>query len=287
MRSPIEMMRKPALAVLVVLTTLAASTSQAAIRVLAFSPGQAATQRQAQPTMDKFAQVLASELGWDATEVVAAFEPKLDKGLALLEEPDTAFVMVPLPAYLEFKERLGLDPLLSIVYQQGADDRWSLVAPRGRVDGPGSLSGWTLMGAAGYSPDFVRHIALEGWGELPDDVTIEPTARVFSALRKASKGEKDVAVLIDKEQADAFDDLPFKDGLEIVTSSSDVLGFVFCRVGGKLDDSRVDALREKLLTLHRAGAAKDVLAEMRISKFEVLDEARLASFVAKFEQPGS
>ena len=247
--------------------------------LVAFAPGYPGSAKQAQPTMDKFATLLASKLGWEPMSAV--YDPKVESGLRRLEQAETRLAILPVPAYLEFRERLELQPLAAVVYQTGAEDRWSLVAAKGKVSGPDSLDGWTLAAAHGYSPTFVRGVALAHWGKLPASTVIEPTSRVLSQLRKIAKGES-LAVLVDGEQAAGLERLPFAGDLEVVTASEALPSFVLCSVGGRLGEEQAARLRLLVLELHRAGDADEVLAEMRIERFEAVDQSRLEQLEARF-----
>ena len=104
--------------------------------------------------------------------------------------------------------QLHLTPLVQAdVSDIGPQQRWTLVAKAGRVTGPASMAGFTLLSVAGYAPDFVRHSALKDWA-LPPDVKIESTGQILSALRRVAAGES-VAALLDQTQAAALPTLPF------------------------------------------------------------------------------
>ena len=61
---------------------------------------------------------------------------------------------------------------------------------KGKVTGPGSMAGYTILSIAGYAPDFVRSFALADWA-LPADVKIAQSAQVLSALRRAVEAFRD------------------------------------------------------------------------------------------------
>src|SRR6202035_2536595 len=159
--------------------------------------------------------------GWPAGSLVAVYDPTEDGGLAKLGKADAVLAFVPYPFYVEHAAQLHLTPLVQAdVADIGPQQRWTLVAKSGRVSGPASMSGFTILSIAGYAPDFVRHSALEGW-TLPPDVKIESTGQILSALRRVAAGEP-VAALLDQTQAAALPSLPFAAELKSVMQSPEL-----------------------------------------------------------------
>lgn len=247
---------------------LAAPPAQAAEArtLVACAPGYPGSAAQAQPRMDAFAAALSRAAG---VEVAATYEAELEPGLARIESPDAGWALVPAPFYLAYRERLDLRPVAAVEYETGAADRWALVAGAGRVAGPASLAGWTVAGTPAYAPDFVRRVALAGWGPLPGDVRFAPSRRILGDLRKAAQGE-DVAVLLDRAQTDALDQLPFAGDLEVVARSADLPGFVLCRVGARVAEADAEKVEAALAALHESGDGAEALAGIRIRRFPPL-----------------
>jgi len=243
--------------------------------LVACAPGYPGSTDQAQPTMDAFAAQSAKLAGWNADALAAIYYKSLDAGLERLEQPDAALAFVPLPFFLEYAERLGLVPLLQGIDAERPSETWTLVAAKGKVSGPGSLDGWQVAGRGGYSPAFVRGVALEGWGALPETAEVTFTSRAVSALRKASRGEP-VAVLLDGEQSSALDGLPFAADLESVFTSGPLPGSVLCVVGDRLDTEGANELSAALLRLGDKKKGREILDELRLAKFAPVDEASLA-----------
>jgi hypothetical protein len=225
--------------------------------------------------MDAFAAQSAKLAGWNADALAAIYLKSLDAGLERLEQPDAALAFVPLPFYLEYAESLGLEPLLQGIDAERPSETWTLVAAKGKVSGPGSLDGWQIAGRGGYSPAFVRGVALEGWGALPETAEVTFTSRAVSVLRKASRGEP-VAVLLDGEQSAALDGLPFAAELEPVFTSEPLPGSLLCVVGERLDAESAAELSEALLRLGDKKKGREILDELRLARFATVDEAGLA-----------
>src|ERR1700721_3087798 len=146
----------------------------AALATLVFcAPGYPGGAGDAQPLLDQFAGAAVSASGWPAGSLVAVYDPTEEGGLAKLRQADAVLAFVPYPFFVEHAAQLHLTPLVQAdVTDVGPQQRWTLVAKSGRVTGPASLSGFTILSVAGYAPDFVRHSALDGWA-LPPDVKIE------------------------------------------------------------------------------------------------------------------
>ncbi|MCP3979428.1 MAG: phosphate/phosphite/phosphonate ABC transporter substrate-binding protein [bacterium] len=248
------------------LALLPVSGGEPALTLVACAPGYPGNTEQAQPTMDEFARGVARASGWSEGRLSAVYHEKLEPGLSRLERDDAAVALVPLPFYFEFHERLGLRPILQGDPQGGPGDRWTLVAPRGRVSGPDDLDAWTLLGMPGYSPRFVRDVALAGWGALPDGVKIEFSARLLSSLRRVSRGE-DVVVLLDRGQASALDQLPFADALEVVHTSGETASSLVCAVGDRLSAEDRRALDRALREMHENEAGRETLELLQLSRF--------------------
>jgi hypothetical protein len=266
---------KTVIAIALLITAAANGGAGETTTMVACAPGYPGSTEQAQPTMDAFAEQSAKLAGWNADALAAIYYKSLDEGLERLEQPDAALAFVPLPFFLEYSERLGLVPLLQGIDAERAIETWTLVAAKGKVSGPGSLDGWQVAGRGGYSPAFVRGVALGGWGALPETTEVTFTSRAVSALRKASRGEP-VAVLLDGEQSAALDGLPFAAELEPVFTSEPLPGSVLCVVGDRLDTERVAQLREALLRLGDKKNGREILDELRLARFAPVDETGLA-----------
>ena len=194
-------------------------------------------------------------------------------------DASAVLALVPAPVLHRYGSELELDPVLQVVPASGAEEVWSLIAKKGRVSSPASLEGWSLVGVAGYAPEFVRGPALGEWGGLPDSTVIGFTPRVRSALRKAAAGD-DVAVLADSAQAGALEALPFAGDLEVVTRSLPMPSSFVCSVGDRLDDASLESLRKALLSLGDTDAGRDTLSSLRMTRFQPVDRAGLDSLRA-------
>ena len=249
------------------------------------APGYPSDTAEAQPTMDAFAAGLAAAAGWPAERLRAVYHSTVDGGTAALAADGAALALTPLPFYLERREALALEPLLAVEAEDGGDE-WSLVARRGALSGPSSLAGWEIAGNPGYSPRFVRRVALSRWGALPEQSSIRFSSRVLSELRRASRGEP-VAALLDRSQTEALDSLPWAAELEIVARSGRLPGSLLCRVGPGVPDEAAERLSAALRRLHRDEAGRGLLDTVRIRRFVELDTARLARVERAFAGDGA
>ena len=144
--------------------------------------------------------------------------------------------------------------MLAVPTGRQAEEPWFLAAGKERVHGPEDLDGWQLVSLAGHSESFVRGPALGDWGELPSTLTITFSGAVLSSLRKAARGEK-IVVLLDAEQAEALDRLPFAGDLEIVHTSPPLPVSVVCSIGDRVSPEKkwrnscrrwMDSLRDRM-----------------------------------------
>jgi hypothetical protein len=239
----------------------------AALSTLVFcAPGYPGGAGDAQPFVDQFAGAAATAAGWPAGSLVAVYDPTEQGGLAKLGGADAVLAFVPYPFYVEHSAQLHLTPLVQAdVTDVGPQQRWSLVAKSGRVTGPASLAGYTILSVAGYAPDFVRHSALEGW-TLPPDVKIESTGQVLSALRRAAAGEL-VAVLLDQTQAAALPSLPFAKDLNTVMQSAELPVAIIAVVNSRVDAARARAMQAGLLKMGQPSGSVDWLSQLRLRGF--------------------
>jgi hypothetical protein len=238
----------------------------AAVTLVFCAPGYPGATGDAQPYVDQFALAAAAAAGWPAGSLAAVYDPTEEGGLAKLASPDAALAFVPYPFFVEHAAQLHLAPIVAAdVTDTGARQRWTLVAKRGRVSGPASLTGLTIVSTAGYAPQFLRRSALQAW-PLPPDVRIEPTGQVLSALRRAAAGEP-VAVLLDQTQAAALASLPFASELQAVVQSPELPVAVLAVVGSRLGAARVRALQSGLIKLGREPRNAELLASMRLRGF--------------------
>src|SRR3984957_13306560 len=215
--------------------------ASAAAALVFCAPGYPGGAGDAQPFVDKFASAAAAAAGWPPGSLVAVYDPTEQGGLAKLGGPDAVLAFVPYAFFFEHGAQLHLMPLAQAdVEGVGTHEHWSLVTKGGRVNGPGSMAGYTVLSVAGYAPGFVRHAALGAW-PLPPDVKIESTGQILSALRRVAAGEA-VAALLDQTQAAALPSLPFANELKAVTQSPE-LPVAIIAVG----DARVSAGRARVL----------------------------------------
>src|SRR5450631_3857210 len=243
------------------MTTLLA----AALATLVFcAPGYPGGAGDAQPLIDQFASAAVTAAGWPAGSLAAVYDPTEEGGLAKLSSADAVLAFVPYPFFVEHAAQLHLTPLVQAdVADIGPQQRWTLVAKSGRVTGPASMAGYTLLSTAGYAPDFVRHSALAGWA-LPPDVKIEATGQILSALRRVAAGEP-VAVLLDQTQAAALPSLPFAAELKTVAQSPELPVAIIAVVASRVSPARARDLQAALLKMGQASA--DSLGPLRLRGF--------------------
>jgi len=274
----------PILALVSLLVPGFAAADEPALLV-ACAPGYPGSTEQARPTMDGFAAAVALRAGWEAGALAAVYHEQEDAGLAALAEPRAALALVPLPFFLKHRKTLDLDPLLEVIPVSGENEVWSLVARKGAVRGPEDLAGWELTGIPGYAPGFVRRVALDSWTGLPEDVRIRSSSRVLSDLRRAVQGEP-VAVLLDGAQAAALGALPFASDLEVVARSAGLPGSLLCNVGQRFSAGRAEPLKRVLLDLDQDEPGREVLASLRIARFQGIDGPTLQRIESAFESGG-
>jgi hypothetical protein len=245
------------------MSTLLAAT----LSTLVFcAPGYPGGADDAQPLLDQFAGAAAAASGWPGGSLSAVYDPTEAGGLMKLGQAGAALAFVPYPFFMEHAAQLHLVPLVEAdMTDIGPQQRWTLVAKSGRVTGPQSLAGYTILSVAGYAPDFVRHGALASWA-LPPDVKIEATGQVLSALRRAAAGEP-VAVLLDQTQAAAVPTLPFAAELKAVMQSPELPVAVIAVVDSRLNPSRARALQTGLLKMGHVPGSADALAALRLHGF--------------------
>jgi ABC-type phosphate/phosphonate transport system substrate-binding protein len=231
--------------------------------------------------MDDFASAVVKQAGWEPESLTAVYHEKEGGGLEALAADHAGLALVTLPFFLRHRETLALQPLLEAVQVAGESEVWSLVAYRGKLDGAKSMDGWTIAGIAGYSPRFVRNVALAEWRGLPDSTEIRFSSRVLTDLRKAAAGEP-VAVLLDRGQTEALSSLPFAEDLEVVASSSEMPAILFCAVGGRVTDEAAAEIRSALLRLGETDMGSELLETMRIDRFQALDSSALEKVESAF-----
>ncbi|MEE4272521.1 MAG: hypothetical protein V2I67_12655 [Thermoanaerobaculales bacterium] len=258
------------------------SGASGAATLVVCAPGYPGSTVEAQPAMDDFAAAVAAAAGWGDGAFRSVYFETEEGGLARLAEPDADLAMVTLPFFLEHQSRLNLRPI-ALAVPEGREqlEPWALVAGIGKVRQPSDLDGWNIVSLAGHSPRFVRGPVLGDWGELPAGTGVSHSRAVLSSLRKAAKGEP-VAVLLDAEQTEALDRLPFADDLEVVHRSRPLPVSVVCAVGNRLEEVGIDAVEQALLGLDQYSSAADALAGVRLDRFEPPDVAALELAEAMF-----
>ena len=239
-----------------------------AVATLVFcAPGYPGAAGDAQPLVSQFANAAAAAAGWPAGSLVAVYDPTEEGGLAKLASADAALAFVPYPFFVQHAAQLHLAPLVQAdMAGTGPEEKWTLVARNGRVTGPASMGGYTILSVAGYAPEFVLHSALDAWA-MPSDVKIESTGQLLSALRKVAGGEK-LAALLDQTQAAALPTLPFVGELKAVTQSAALPVALIVVVDSRLPAARARTLQAALLKMGRGSAGgADTLSSLRLQGF--------------------
>lgn len=251
---------------LMIAYSMATLAAAAAITLVFCAPGYPGETGDAQPYVDQFAQAVAAAAGWPGGSLTAVYDPSESGGLARLARPEAGLAFVPYPFFVAYAQKLHLAALADAdVAGVGPRERWQLIARRGRVQGPASLAGFTLVSTAGYARDFITRAALPSW-PLPHDVHIEAAGQVLSALRRAAAGEP-VAVLLDHTGTAALVSLPFAGELEAVVQSPELPVAVVAVVRSRVPAARARSLRMALLGLAHEPGNAELLAAMRLNGF--------------------
>jgi hypothetical protein len=239
----------------------------AAVATLVFcAPGYPGGAGDAQPFVDQFTAAAVKAAGWPAGSLAAIYDPTDEGSVAKLGTADAVLAFVPYPFFVEHGAQLHLAPLVQAdVSGTGTQQKWTLVAKNGSVTGPSSLAGYTILGVAGYAPEFVRHAALGSW-PLPADVKIQSTGQILSALRRVASGEHSVA-LLDQTQAAALPSLPFANDLKTVMQSPALPVAIIVVVDSRVLAPRAKTFQAGLLKMGHGGEAADVLAQLRLEGF--------------------
>ena len=262
------------LAVLIPMVPALAATAPPQRVLVICSPGSPGSTLQAQQTMDVFAETVAKEAGRPPDSLSAVYHQTAEAGLTALTGGDAALAMVPLPFLMRYGAELSLQPKLEAVKDPGLPEVWSLVAKKGSITAPASLSGWEITGAPGYAESFVRGVMLAGWGRIPADAKVVFGAQPLAALRRAASGEK-VAVILDAAGAKALGGLPFAADVEVVALSKPMPSGFLCTIGKKMPVAETDRIVDALLHMHEKAATRDVLKMMTIARFAPVDQKAL------------
>jgi hypothetical protein len=243
----------------------------AAASTLVFcAPGYPGGAGDAQPYVDEFAKAAAAAAGWPVGSLSAVYDPTEQGGLAKLNSADAVLAFVPYPFYVEHAVQLHLTPLAQAdVVGIGTKEKWSLVAKTGRITGPASLAGYTIVSVAGYAPEFVLHSALSTW-EVPPTVKVEAVGQILSALRRVASGEQ-VVSLLDQTQAAALPTLPFANDLEAMVQSPELPVALIAVVNNRLPSARATEFQAGLLKLGKGSGEANPLASLRLQGFVVPD----------------
>src|SRR6202044_336063 len=131
----------------------------AALATLVFcAPGYPGGAGDAQPFVDQFAKAAAASAGWKPDSLAAIYDPTEPGGVAKLGDKDSVLAFVPYAFYVQHAAALHLAPLAQVdVVGVGTQERWTLVGKAGGpVTGAASMTGYTIVSAAGYAPRFLK-----------------------------------------------------------------------------------------------------------------------------------
>jgi hypothetical protein len=261
---------------LVLLAGAARAAPPAPVAIVACAPGYPGSTAEAEPAMRAFASAVAASAGWPEGSVSAVYESTEQGGLARLRDPKVSVALVPLPFLVQHGAALKLAPRLQVEqHGVGKEERWSLVAKKGRVSSPAALAGFTVYSIAGYAPGFVR-AAPGAWGRIPESAKVVQSGQVLSALRRAASGE-DVAVLLDGAQSDALSTLPFAADLEVVARSEPLPSVLACAVDARLPPARWTTLARALEKLPDTPDGATALEGLRMVRFLPVDAAAVSA----------
>lgn len=269
-------------ALVLLLPTLAESAGPSRTVLVVCAPGYPGSTEEAQPLLDDFTRAAALKADWPPEALQSVYYQNEADGLERLARPDAGMALVPLPFLLKHERALDLSARLHAIPEVGGDQAWSLVARKGALARPADLAGWELTGRPGYSPAFVRGPILGDWGRPPDDTAVTFTKSPLSALRRAAAGEK-IAVILDREQTEALDSLPFGAELEIVTRTGPMPGMILATVGKRLDEASAGRLMDALLRLHQSKKDAEILGAILMSRFDTVDAGAIEKARAAFE----
>jgi hypothetical protein len=239
----------------------------AALSTLVFcAPGYPGAAGDAQPFVDQFAAAAVKAAGWPPGSLAAIYDPTDEGSVAKLGSPEAVLAFMPYPFFVQHGSQFHLTPLAQAdVAGTGTKQHWTLVAKPGKVSGPASLAGFTIVSVAGYAPDFVRHSALAAWA-LPADVKIQYTGQILSALRRVAAGEPSVA-LLDQTQTAALPTLPFANDVKPVTQSPDLPVALIVVVESRVPAPRAKSFQEGLLKMGHGGEGSEALSQLRLQGF--------------------
>ena len=236
-----------------------------AVATLVFcAPGYPGASGDAQPFVDQFAKAAVAGAGWPSGSLAASYDPSESGGIAKLKDAASVLTFVPYAFYVQYANSLHLTPLAEAdVANVGTEERWTLIGKQSAS--AQSLSGYTLVSTAGYAPDFIRHAALASV-PLPNDLKIESTGQILSALRRVSAGEN-VVVLLDQTQAGAMSSLPFAAQLKTLAQSPPVPVALIAVVDNRVPAARAKAMQDGLLKLGTTLNGADTLSQLHLKGF--------------------
>ena len=236
-----------------------------AVATLVFcAPGYPGASGDAQPFVDQFAKASVASAGWAPGSLAATYDPSESSGVAKLKDKDSVLTFVPYAFYVQYQDSLHLAALAQAdLANVGTEEKWTLVGKQGVSTQ--SLAGYTLLSSAGYAPEFIRHWALAAL-QLPNDVKIEYTGQVLSALRRVSGGEN-VVVLLDQTQAGALSSLPFAAQLKTLAQSPAVPVALVAVVDNRLPAARAKSMQGGLLKLSTTLNGADTLSQLHLKGF--------------------
>ena len=260
------MNRLAVLAVILVLV-VAAPASGSTAKLVVCAPGYPGSTAEAQPSLDDFSRAAAKAAGWPEGSLTAVYYPTEDAGLAAMTDADVSLALVAWPFFDEHAAKLRLVPVAQAVFKTtGAEEAWSLVAKKGRVEIAAQLAGWEIVSLAGYAPGVRPWARARGLGKDPRRDPHHRRSQVLSALRRAASGEN-VAVLLDGTQTGGLASLPFAADLEIVAASAKVPVAVLCGVGTRMPAARTRAFAAALVKLHETPGGAAALEGIRLERF--------------------
>ena len=263
----------------------AAARTEAASLVFC-SPGSPGDTAQAGPTMAQLARAIEKAASLESGVVSAEYHESEAAGIEAIRAAGTLLAAVPVPFFLEHERDLGLVPRLGIASSSGQPERYALVARKGTVAGPADLDGWEVTGSIGYAESFVRRAFAKEFGTIPDGARVTFNAAPLQALRRASAGDR-IAVLLDAAQSVSLASLPFGADLSVLARTEPLPSGLVCVAKGRPTDKATASILKGLERLPKSAEGKDVLASIRVQRFEPIDAAGIVRLRTASGQAGA
>ncbi|MFH1039103.1 MAG: PhnD/SsuA/transferrin family substrate-binding protein [PVC group bacterium] len=233
---------------------------------------------------DQFVDIVAGRMSLSPAAVNGHYFTDYPAALDFLKGHPDAFIISSLGFYLSRREVLHLIPLASVEMSAGSGGRYYLMVKKGTAGALDDMKGKTIAGSTLFEdPVFLKKVVFGGKLDPRSDLTLDPTSRPLSAIRKAARGELG-GVLLDDVQYNSLKALPLFEELAVIYESPRLPEVGLMMVDTSANRNMKEKLLHALTTLGETEAGAEVFSSFGMKGFSRIDPDSLDEVIRQYDE---